>query len=104
MNKIKFKAQSKKKVLGPLLPSHATSVRDKREPEMHKDIKKLNKLQPPPEGYRHPAYEVTGRDNAWHASYLNGGNWIQSVETFPSEAAAFRHILDVLYYGEKSNA
>lgn len=67
---------------------------------MHKDIKKLNKEDPPPEGYCHPAYEVTGRGNSWHVSYLNDGKWNMSVETFPSEATAYRHILDILYYGE----
>jgi hypothetical protein len=67
---------------------------------MHKDIKKLNRQDPPPKGYRHPAYEVTGGDNSWHVSYLNDGNWNMSVKMFPSEAAAYRYILNILYYGE----
>jgi len=68
---------------------------------MHKDIKKLNKQDPPPEGCVHPAYEVTGSGNSWYVSYLNGGKWNMSIRTFPSEAAAYRHILDILYYGER---
>lgn len=65
---------------------------------MHPDIKKLNKQDPPPKGYMHPAYEVTGNGNKWHASYLNGGKWNMSVRTFPSEGSAYRYILDILYY------
>lgn len=67
---------------------------------MHPDIKKLNQEDPPPKGCRHPAYEVTGSGNRWNASYLNGGKWHMSVKTFPSDVAAYRHILDTLYYGD----
>lgn len=67
---------------------------------MHKDIKKLNKQDPPPKGCRHPAYEVTGRGNEWSVAYLNSGLWNMPIRTFPSEGAAYRYILDVLYYEE----
>jgi hypothetical protein len=67
---------------------------------MHKDVKNLNKQDPPPKGYRHPAYAVTGSGNSWHASYLNGGTWNMCVRTFPSEVAAYQYILDILYYDE----
>lgn len=67
---------------------------------MHPDIKKLNKQDPPPKGCRHPAYEVTGSGTRWNVAYLNKGSWNMCTETFRSEGAAYRYILDVLYYEE----
>ena len=67
---------------------------------MHKDIKKLNKQDPPPKGCRHPGYEVTRMGNKWVVAYLNNGAWNMPVRKFPSEVAAYMFILDVLYYGD----
>lgn len=74
---------------------------------MHPDIKRLNKEDPPPKGFRHPAYEVTNNGGCschgkaeWSVSFLNDGTWNMSTITFATEAAAYRHILDILYYGE----
>lgn len=71
---------------------------------MHKDIRKLNKEDPPPKGYRHPAYEVTpargSRIGEFTVAYLNDGKWNMPVRSFPTERAAFSFILDQLYYGD----
>lgn len=67
---------------------------------MHRDIKRLNKKDPPPEGCRHPAYEVYKVGSGWRASFINGGDWNMLCISFPTEASAYRYILDQLYYGD----
>ena len=68
---------------------------------MHPDIKELNKQDPPPKGYKHPAYEVTGKGGHFSVAYLLGGKWWQPVHSFQSERQAFEYILDKLYYGDE---
>ncbi len=70
----------------------------------HPDIRKLNREGPPPKGCRHLAYSVTrnaGSSGGYHAAYLLNGNWNMSTKYFPTERAAFQHILDMLYYGDE---
>ena len=68
---------------------------------MHPDIKKLNTEDPPPKGYKHPAYEITGSKNHWSISYLDNGYWNMPINFHLSEAAALRWLLDYFYYGPK---
>ena len=70
---------------------------------MHKDIKKLNKKDPPPKGCNHKAYEVypsNGHSGGFYIGYLNDGNWNMPVIIFKTEIEAYRYILDELYYGD----
>lgn len=66
-------------------------------------LKKLNKEEPPPKGYKHPAYEVTGSNGCYHVAYLYDGQWVMPIREFKSERQAFCYILDKLYYGPQYN-
>ena len=71
-----------------------------REPRLS-DIPNLNKKEPPPEGFSHPAYEVSGGGKNFSLSYLEEENWMMSTITFKSEVGALKYLLDRIYYGLK---
>lgn len=60
---------------------------------MHPDIKRLNKQEPHPKGYNHPAYQLSGSGNSWSILYLDDGNWNMPIRSFTSKELALCYVL-----------